>query len=566
MLLIPFLAMLIQEPPPQPTPAAPPTMGPTPAAAPAANSAPAINPAVSDEFTKAVFFGRKFYELKDYASAFEQFAKADSLQADHPAVLYDMAVVLAKAGRYSEAQGKVDRYVQLYPAGAERPLVGKLQLELEFQRELQKKRQADADYVELFNRGKFLYGKGDLDGALKQFQDAEQQRPNDAAAVFNEAVIFEKRGELAKAEERFKRYAELETDADAKNLADQRLFALETEIEDTKSKILCPFCGFRLPIGAAWCPHCWHGPYFTSSPSWSSRPCVDGASATRATYYSEDRFAKNESLPCLFGGTMLDALRYTPARQHAIQEARKAEGWTYNGEIIQGWNDKQGTQIRFIQGAEYLERIMALASGDILNFSAHKAGDAYLLDREDIIIDAQRYTSHYRYDAANRIMQQQVDYQNASGCNHLISETADYVYQNDALAAVKLHGGYEGYLAEGSPKTDWAATVAYTYDANARLVKEDLALASFTKTYMQKPYGAFRDEVSKIYPTMRVRRPIDNLVRMGDLCAMSGTLLLGNPIDLRPFYAMSPNLAMLLPYGVTHATVTVTYPDAYRLR
>ncbi len=226
--------------------------------------------------------------------------------------------------------------MQLYPAGAERPLIAKLQLELEFQRELQKKRQADADYAELFNRGRFLYGKNDLEGALKQFQDAERQRPNDAAAVFNEGVIFEKRGELAKAEDRFKRYTELEPDADAKNIADQRLFALETEIEDTKSKILCPFCGFRLPIGAAWCPHCWHGPYMTSSPLWSSRPCIDGASATRATYYSEDRFAKNESLPCMFSNTMLDAIRYTPSRQRAIQEARKAEGWTYNGEVIQG--------------------------------------------------------------------------------------------------------------------------------------------------------------------------------------------------------------------------------------
>jgi Flp pilus assembly protein TadD len=565
MVLIPLLAMLIQEPPPQPAPA--PASSPAPVAAPAVNVVPAINPAVSDEFTKAVFFGRKFFELKDYASAYEQFAKADSLQADHPAVLYDMAVVLAKAGRYSEAQGKVDRYVQLYPSGAERPLVAKLQLELEFQRELQKKRQADVDYVELFNRGKFLYGKNDLQGALKQFQDAEQQRPTDAAAVFNQGVIFEKQGELARAEDRFKRYAELETDVDAKNTADQRLFVLETEIEDTKSKILCPFCGFRLAIGSMWCPHCWHGPYLTYSPLWSSRPCVDGASATRATAYSEDRFAKNESLPCMFGGTMLEAIRYTPGRQRAIQEARKSEGWTYSGEIIQGWSDKQGNQIRYVQGAEYLERILALSSGDILNYSAHKtAENVFLLDREDLIIDGQKYTSHYSYDAGNRISQQQVDFQNASACNHLISETADYVYQNDSLIAVKLHGGYEGHLAEGSPKTDWTATIAYAYDGNARVVKEDLLLTSFTKTYTQKPYGAFRDEVSKIYPTMRVRRPIENVVRMGDLCAMSGNLLLGNQVDLRPFYAMSPNLAMQLPYGVTRATVTLTYPDAYRLR
>ncbi len=183
-----------------------------------------------------------------------------------------------------------------------------------------------------------------------------------------------------------------------------------------------------------------------------------------------------------------------------------------------------------------------------------------------MIIDGQKYTSHYTYDAGNRIAQQVVDYQNTSACNHFISETADFVYQGDMLIGAKLHGGYEGFLAEGSPKTDWTASIAYAYDTNARETKEDLTVTSFTKMYTQKPYGTYRDEVTKIYPAMRVRRPIDNVVRMGDLCATSGTLLLGNPIDLRPFYALSPNLAMQLPYGVTHATVTLTYPDAYRLR
>ncbi len=80
-----------------------------------------------EEFTKAVFFGRKFFEMKDYASAYDQFAKADALQPDNPGVLYDMAVLLAKSSRYSEAQTKVDRYLQLFPAGTEKPLVSKLE-------------------------------------------------------------------------------------------------------------------------------------------------------------------------------------------------------------------------------------------------------------------------------------------------------------------------------------------------------------------------------------------------------------------------------------------------------
>src|SRR5262249_14297231 len=64
----------------------------------------------SEEFTKAVFFGKKFAEMKDYASAVQQFAKADALQPDQPQVLYNLALLLAKAGRFSESQAKVDRY------------------------------------------------------------------------------------------------------------------------------------------------------------------------------------------------------------------------------------------------------------------------------------------------------------------------------------------------------------------------------------------------------------------------------------------------------------------------
>lgn len=549
-------------PAPVPAPATPP-----PVATPAATPAAALRPEIAEDFVKAVFFGRKFFELKDYPSAYDQFVKADALQADHPTVLYDMALVLAKAGRYSDAQVKVDRYLQLYPNGAERPLVSKLQLELEFQRELEKKRQADRDYLELFNRGKFLYDKNDLGAALELFRNAQQQRPTDAAAIFNEALVLEKQGELARAAERFRQVQQLETDADAKSATEQHLFHLESELKDMKTKIVCPFCGLRLAAGAAWCPRCWHGPYFSRSPLWNSRPCADGATATRATYFSDDRFARNDSLPCMWNGTMAEALRYAPAKQRAIQDARRAEGWTYSGEVIQGWSDKQGRQLTYVQGAETLERIVVGATGDVLEFDGHKAADGtWLLDREDVVIDGQKYTSRYTYDGANRIAQQQVEYQNAAACNHLITEVADYVYANDVLTGVTIRGGYEGWAAEGAPKVDWSANVAYTYDANGRVAKEELAVTSLTKTYMQRPVGAYRDEVAKIYPAMRVRKPLDNILRTGDLCGLSGSLLLGNQLDLRPFYAMSPNLAVQLPYGVTKAVVTFTYPDAYRVK
>jgi Flp pilus assembly protein TadD/ribosomal protein L40E len=528
-------------------------LGQEPQPAPAAGAA---MPA-SEEFIKAVYFGKKFAEIKDYATAYQQFAKADALQPDQPQVLYNMAVLLAKAGRFSESQAKVDRYNQLFPAGAEKPMITKLQLELEFQRELQKRRQTEQEYTDLFNRGRFLYSKNDLAGALKQFQDAEQKRPTDPAAVYDQAVIYEKLGDFAKASERYHRHEELESDAEAKGATDRRLLALESEIEDMKTKIVCPFCGLRLPIGATWCHRCWHGPYLTSSPIWNSRPCGDGATATRATYYADGRFAKNDTLPCLFSGPVLDTLRYTAARQHAIQDARKAEGWTYNGEIIQGYRD----QVKYVQGSDYLEKIIAPITGEILGFGAHGAGDgkSFLLDREDVIIDGQKYTNSYTFDAQNRIVQQQVEYQNAAGCNHVITMTADVTYANDLLSSVKITGGYEGTVVEGSPRTDWTATIAYAYDTASRVTKEDLTVTAFSKTYKAKPYGAERDDVNKLYDRMRVNRPIENILSAGDRCGTAGSTILGNPIDLRPFYAITPNLATVLGGGITRATVTFTY-------
>jgi Flp pilus assembly protein TadD len=533
--------------------------------APAPTQAPAPQPAAtaamppSEEFVKAVYFGKKFADRKDYAAAYTNYAKADSLQPDVPGVLYNMGVLLARAGRFSEAQAKVDRYNQLFPNGAEKPLVAKLQLDLEFERELQKKRQADEEYTGLFTRGRFLFNKGDLDAALKLFQDAEQQRPTDPAAVFDQAVVYEHLGELAKASERFHRYEELEPDANAKSSADQRILGIESEMSDMKTKIVCPFCGWRLPIGALWCPHCWHGPYLTSQSPWNSRPCNDGATATRATYFADNRFAKNDSLPCLFTGTMLEALRYTPVRQRQVQEARKAEGWTYSGDVIQGWRDRQGNEIHYVQGPEYLEKIISPTGGDVLLFAAHRAGDIWLLDREDQVIDGQKHTSHYTFDAQNRISGQQVVYQNAAGCNDVITMTAVPSFANNQLSALKVLGSYTGPTVQGSPHVEWEANIVYAYDPNARLTKEDLAVTSMTKIYQDKAYGTQRQEIATLYPDMRVRKPVERLLATGDRCGISGGTILSNPIDLRPFYAFSPNLNVALPPGVTRAAVTFTY-------
>ncbi len=533
-----------------------------------AQETPAPDPAVEEEFTKAVFFGKKFADLADYASAYDNLAKADALKPDQPAVLYNMGVVLARAGRYSEAQVKVDRYLQLFPDGPEKANVSKLQLELQFQRELQKKRQLDQEYSDLFNRAKFVFGRAELPEALRLFEQAEQLRPNDAAAVYNQALIHEKLGDYGKAIERYRRYTQLENDPRLKQSVDERVYDLQREVDDMQHKLVCSFCGHKLPEGATWCERCWHGPYLTSSPVWSSRPCVDGASATRATYFADDRFHRNDILPCMFQeGTMREALRYSPAKQRAIQDARRAEGWTYANGVLQSWSDKQGNQIKYVQGPQYLEKITSTIGGEILDYSAHAAGEGvFLLDRENLLIDNQRYTSRYTFDANNRIAQQSVEYQNTAACNHIVLMTADFAYANDVLTAVNIHGGVEGFAAEGKPKTDWSATVSYAYDDKGRVAKEELAVTSFTKTYDQRPAGALRDDISRLYPSMRAKRPIENVHRIGDLCATAGTLNLANAVDLRPFYAMSPNLAIALQNGITRAVVSFTYPDSYSVK
>jgi len=251
----------------------------------------------NDAFERAIFFGKKFFELKDYASAYEQLAKADSIHPDTSGLLFNMAVLLAKLNRYADAQVKMDRYLQLYPSGQEVALIKKLQLELDFQRELQKKRQADKDYEELFNRGKFLFGKGDFEGALKIFQEAAQKHPQDPAVSYNQAIAFEQIGSYVKATERYRRYLELNQNPPDKATIDQKIFVLETEIEDMRTKIVCSWCGHKLPVGSIWCHRCWHGPYLTSSATWNTRVCGAGATATRTTYFSDGRVARNEDLP-----------------------------------------------------------------------------------------------------------------------------------------------------------------------------------------------------------------------------------------------------------------------------
>ena len=217
--------------------------------------------------------------------------------------------------------------------------------------------------------------------------------------------------------------------------------------------------------------------------------------------------------------------------------------------MIQG-----NAELQYHQGPEYLEKITSSTGGEILEYLAHSAG-SWLLDREDLAVDGSRYVNQYTYDVNGRIVQQRVDYQNTAACNHLISTTADAAYSGDALASITIKGGYDGYVPEGAPKTEWQANVAYTYDDKRRVTSEELNVTSYTKTYAQKAIDSLRDEIGRLYPGMRVKKPIEAMQRTGDLCAPG----MSNQIDLRPFYALTPHLSMLLPNGVTKATVTFTY-------
>jgi Tfp pilus assembly protein PilF len=529
-----------------------------------AEAPPAPAPAATkDEIERDLYIAANFFSMGDYPSAYERLTRAESLAAEHPGILYNMAVVLAKLQRYSESQARIDRYRQLFPEGAESDLLKQLEFALDFQRELQKKRQEDSNYMELFNRGKFLVMKGEFDEAMKIYQQAESQRPEDPAIAYNQAIAFEKRGEFRKATERLRRYLELQQGADDKSAIDAKIFALETEINDMQTKIVCPYCGHKLDSAATWCHRCWHGPYYVDSARWNSRACD---SATRTTLWSDGRVARNEDLPCsLKGKTWREALRYTPTKQRAIQAARKAEGWTYSGDVLQSWADAQGNQVQLDQG-DYLRRWASNATGEILDYEARKGPKGvWLLDREDLMIEGVRFQKFYTFDEQGRISQERVAYQNAAACNHLIAVTADYMWDKSEVASVRFRSYYDGYAVEGSPQVEWIGNLNFLYDASGKVEKEDFIVASAQKTYTQRPVGAMRDEVGRLYAGMRVKKPTD-ILRRGDLCFSAGSMLLGNPIDLRPFYTISPNSSAVLQFGSTQMTIAFTYPVGFAIR
>ncbi len=512
-----------------------------------------------DEFVSAASHGIKFFERGDIASAYEQFVAADAIYPNHPTVVYDMAVLLVRLGRLAEAQEKVDLYLSLHPDGAEIEQMKTLRSDIDFERKWQKQQQETQSYLELFNRAKFHYARGEWAEALAQFQRAGEQKPGDPAAFFNQALALEKLGDYSRAIESLRQFQALASQPAEKARIDAKLFELEREIQEMRTMIVCPFCGHKLPENAPWCPHCWKGPYRASGTGWTARSCEQGWSAIRTTSYSGGRLAQNEELPCLLPSAALrDELRYSRSRQKAIRAARKAEGWTYEGETLVAHRDQDGREIRLVHGP-YLERLIAPASGEMLTFTARQsANGTWLLESEEFILDGQKFHKRYEYDAQDRIAREIVDTE-GTACGHRIETEASYAWEGDRVARADLRGGYTGFDIEGSPVVAWTGTITSTVDASGRPDTEHFVLGPYTKTYAKRPEAPFRLIAEQAFGGVRAKRPID-LAKTGDFCAVSGTRRIGNQIDLRPFYTLFPNVAIAVPFGVTEVKTTFTHP------
>jgi ribosomal protein L40E len=519
---------------------------------------------VSDEFVGIARFAANYFEIGEHEEAYEHLRKADAMIPNHPAILYNGAVVLVAMGRYAEAAERIQTYLRIHPYGEEAPRVKELYLELEFQRDLQKRQQQSQSYIEEFNRGRFEFEQGRYAKALEIFQQAELLRSDDAAAAFNQALAYEALGDYARATERLRHHLALGGSATDKAEIDRKIFRLEQEIEYVRTSYVCPFCGHRLPLGATWCHRCWHGPYLLESPRLNTLPCGVGASATRTSYFSDGRLAKNETLDCRIDGTFLESVRYSKPRQRAIQQTRKNEGWIYRDDVIHRLEDQGDVLIELIQG-DSLEGLLSRSSGDALFFTgARRGNDDWLLNREERVIDGQLYVKIYEYGPDGGIAREHVTYQNDRACGHINRTSADYVWEAGRLSSVELTGGNDGFVAEGRPKTQWNGAITWSYDDHGRISRETFTLLDHTKRFESRTRGAVGDVMKRLYPGFRPKRDIDIHTR-GDRCGYAGNREIGNEIDLRPFDSITPNLAVQVPFGVVRLTVDYTYPTGFQV-
>jgi tetratricopeptide (TPR) repeat protein len=511
-----------------------------------------------EDFAAAADFGHRFFDAGNYAASLTWFEKAESIIHDQPPVLFDTALVLVKLQRYDDAQRRLDRYLLLYPQGQEIQSVKALQRELQFGIEVRRREQQDTEYKTLFSRARALADKSLSREALDAFHQAEQVNGDDPALYYNEAALNERGGDLESALRLYKRYLQ-SNPANAPTLQ-ARLIDLEREIGYTRTKLLCPFCGAILPAGARWCHRCWHGPYDVTSAAWNARACDAHVIVTRSFQDASGKTRKSEPVACAYtGAAMNEYLQYSQPRREAVLDARTTEGWTFTKDgVLESLRSPVGDLA--LREGDYLQRVDNLKTGEVFSYGAHATTDGiWLLDTQPYSTGDQAFVIDRTFDKEGRVQREDATYESAT-CHHVVTVSAAYVYTGDLVTAARFSGGYEGYRVEGLPQVHWDATLSRSFDAGSRLTHEDLAVTSFQKVWTGKPQGAVSDEVRRYYTTLKVRKPTD-IRSLGDVCAVGSSGFIDEAIDLRPFFVVSPAVAVRLDRGDTRVVIDYAYAD-----
>lgn len=511
-----------------------------------------------EEFATAFDFGKRFFAAGNFSASLSFFEKADSIQRDVPAVLFNTALVLVKLERYDEAQQRLDRFLQLHANHVHLENVKKLQREVQFALEVRKRQRQDNDYRSLFNRSRILADKGSTAEALDLFRQAEQIYPNDPALLFNVAALHEENADLEKAVAMYKRY--IASDPPNRAEVEARLFDVENEIVDMRMRPMCPYCGEKLPEGAQWCHRCWHGPYDVDAAAWNVRACEAKVTARRTFYDAAGRVRESDAPACMYPGrTLRDFLQYSRRRQTATWKARESEGWTrLPSGALSTRNRGDALEVRLDQ-ASYLAAGEIVATGEVFEYAAHQTPDGiWLLDQEPYAVEGQAFRNSYRYGSDDKINAEQVTYESTQ-CRHIVTYVASFTYDNRGVATeATIKGGYIGYKPEGTPRVDWDVSVMRQFDDAGRLMREELQVGSYVKTWSSKPSGPIGSQLRPIYKTLKPKRPLD-LKAAGDFCGQSGIDRMEEPIDLRALYTLSPALALRLQPGITRVVVDYTH-------
>ncbi|MEA2235471.1 MAG: hypothetical protein QOC81_195 [Thermoanaerobaculia bacterium] len=526
----------------------------------AAGAQPA-NP--GEDFATAAEFGHRFFEDGDYAASLTWFEKAESIIRDQPAILFNTALVLVKLQRYDEAQQRLERYLLLYPQGQEVQRVKDLQLEVKFAIERAIRDRQITEYKTLFSRARALSDKNLRREALDAFRQAEQidvqLNAHDSALYYNEAVLGEEEGDLENALRLYKNYVQLDP-ANAP-VIQARLIDLEREIGYTRTKLLCPFCGAILPAGARWCHHCWHGPYDVTSSAWNARACGAHVTATRSFQDVNGKTRATESVDCAYPGAGLrEYLQYSHEGSVAVHNARTKEGWSFAKEgLLEARRSSSGVDLA-LQHGDYLQRVDNLNTGEVFAYHAHATTDGiWLLDSQPFSAGDQRFLINRTFDNDGRVQREEVTYESAA-CHHTVTASAAYTYSGDSMTSARFDGGYDGYRVEGFPQTRWEASLVRTLDSAGRLTREDISVTSFQKLWNGKPQGTVSDEVRRYYTSLKVRKPMD-IRAAGDVCAYNSGVVVEEAIDLRPFFVVSPAMAVRLAKGDVRVVVDYVYTE-----